>query len=90
MHIHTHHVCYTGCTHLKVSTVITKAYEDEADNEESGDLVSGTSTMEKKLDIIGAGSIISDTTILIGDDFYTNYIRCETDVQVHSYWLSSF
>lgn len=81
--MHTNHVCYTGCTHVKVSTIITKVYEDEVDNsEESGEIASSTSTMEKKLDIIGAGSIISDTAILIGEDFYTNYVRCETDVQV--------
>ena len=40
------------------------------------------STTEKKLDIIGAGSILNDMAILIGEEFSHNYMRCETDVQV--------
>ena len=53
------------------------------ENEEDDDFESSAAnTIKKKLDIIGAGSILNDMAILTGKDFYTNYVRCETDVQV--------
>lgn len=59
-------------------------FEEETDEHEGSDEIIEPcpSTMEKQLDIIGAGSILNDMAILTEDDFYTNYIRCETDVQV--------
>ena len=55
------------------------------ENEDSDDLESSAAnTIEKKLDIIGAGSIINDMAILTGIQFYSNYVKCETDVQVGS------
>lgn len=52
------------------------------ESEEISESQSSEGTIEKKLDIIGAGSILNDTAILTGGDLYTNYVRCETDVQV--------
>ena len=85
-----YHVCFDkapilSCTHIKVSTIITQIIEDEMeenDEEEDDFESSAVNTIEKKLDIIGAGSILNDMAILTGQDFYTNYVRCETDVQV--------
>jgi len=55
--------------------------EDDIDeNEVDGELE--PTAVEKKLDIIGAGSILNDMALLTGEDFYTNYVKCETDVQV--------
>lgn len=68
----------------KVSTNIMTKLDEESkkdeDEEDSNELAH--SPVEKKLDIIGAGTILSDMAILTGKDFFTNYIRCETDVQV--------
>ena len=84
-----YHVCFDkvpiiSCTHVKVSTIITQVFEDEMEeNEEDDDFESSAvNTIEKKLDIIGAGSILNDMAILTGQEFYANYVRCETDVQV--------
>lgn len=63
--------------------MIAKVAVDEDEMEENeGSSESESTPVEKKLDIIGAGSILNDMAILTGSDFYTNYVRCETDVQV--------
>jgi len=51
-------------------------------DEESDDLETNTNTFEKNLDIIGAGSILNEMELLTDEDFYTNRITCDTDLEV--------
>lgn len=50
------------------------------EDEEPDDLE--TNTFEKNLDIIGAGSILNEMEILTDEDFYTNRVTCDTDLEV--------